>query len=273
MKIYTRLMPKRNQVSFLVVLVILYGSISVHAQDAAPQIYARVSMFKCPDGKQLDYEKYVKETMKPGLVRMREKGQIFQWIFYKVHFTGANDEYNYVGVTYSIGWPNTEEVSVPSTLKEIDPKVDPAAVGDKLRQLRTLVRQLIVYRTEAVEAGPSVTTKFIRLGFMKVKPGKNADYLKAEKEDWMPLHRSLVNGGQSSGWALWQVVFPGGTDSPYDYVTSSRYSAYSQIPVADYENIFKKVSPSKNVSDIFNRTTESRDLVKSELWEVIDMLQ
>ena len=40
----------------------------------------------------------------------------------------------------------------------------------------------------------------------------------------------------------------------------------------DYEKTFKKASPSKNTNDIFNRTTSSRDLIRSELWEVVNML-
>jgi hypothetical protein len=136
-----------------------------------------------------------------------------------------------------------------------------------------LVRKHIFYRTHAIEPNPPVPSKYIRLDYMKIKPGKSADYVKAETEDWMPFHQSLVNDGQSTGWGLWQFVFPGGSDSPYDYVTSNRYATYAQVMATDYEKTFRKASPSKNVNDIFARTTQTRDLVKSELWEVVDMLE
>ena len=71
---------------------------------------------------------------------------------------------------------------------------------------------------------------------------------------------------------MWQLVLPGGSAAPYDYVTSTRYSTYSQVAGTDYEKTFKKVSPSKNINDIFQRAEQTRDLVRTELWEVVTML-
>lgn len=135
-----------------------------------------------------------------------------------------------------------------------------------------MARTHMLYQIEAVEPSPPVPSKYVRLDFMKIKPGKVAEYLRVEREDWIPFHQTLVNEGKSSGWGLWQLVFPGGTDSSYDHITSSRYTTYDQVLATDYAGTFKKVSPGKNVNDIFNRATNSRDLVRTELWEVVDML-
>jgi hypothetical protein len=107
---------------------------------------------------------------------------------------------------------------------------------------------------------------------MKAKPGQAAAYVKMEREDWIPYHQTTVNDGQCSGWALWQMILPGGSASPYDYVTSSRYTTYAQIGAIDFAKTFKKASPSKNLNEIFQRAEQTRDLVKTELWEVVTML-
>lgn len=264
-------LKKRNQVSFLLTLMFFVAT-SLSKAQGPPPLYSRISMFKATPGKEQEYLQYINQTMKPALLRLRQNGAIVQWIFFKVHFTGAADEYNYVGVTYSTSWEDTYQFSLSALLKEIDPEVDAAAIEAKLREYRTLVREHIVYRLEAIEPNPPVPSKFVRLDFMKVKPGKTADYLRAERDDWMPFHQTLVNDGASTGWGLWQGVFPGGTSAPYDYITSNRYSTYAHVMATDYEKTFKKASPAKNIGDIVNRTTQSRDLVKSELWEVVNML-
>jgi hypothetical protein len=264
---------QRNRVSLLMIFACVFGSFLGLAQTP-PTLYGQINMLKVDAGKEREFLSFMRETVKPVHMLRRQKGQIVLWILFKVHFTGANDEYNYVAVHYYPTWAKTEEGYVLQDLfKEVNPKADAVALGAKLRELGTLVRTHLFYRSHAVEPQTPVPSKYVRLDYMKVKPGKNADYVRAETEDWMPFHQTLVNEGQSTGWGLWQLVFPGGSDSPYDYVTSNRYSTYEQVMATDYEKTFRKASPSKDINKIFEKTTGARDLVKSELWEVVDMLQ
>jgi hypothetical protein len=261
----------RNKVSFLMILTLLCVSHVLNAQ-APSQVFAKLSMQKVSVGQEQEYVKFMRETIKPVHMMRRAKGKLMHWILFKVHFHGADDAYNYVGVSYYTSWANTETNSLLADIKEANPQADPVAVFAKLRDLSTLTSQAVVYRAEAVEPRSPLPFKFIRLDYMKVKPGMNAAYLKTEREDWMPFHRASLESGQSSAWALWQVLFPSGTDAPFDYVTSNRFSTYAQVLEADYDQTFKKVSPGKDVNAIYDRTLKSRDLVKSELWEVVDML-
>lgn len=263
---------KRSQVSFLTMLLVTFCSYFTAAQSPTP-VFARLTMQKVPAGKEQEYVKFMKETMKPMHTLRRTKGKIIHWILFKVHFTGDNDAYNYVGVSYYTSWANTEANEVLADLyKEVNPKADPAAIAAQLQGLRTVVSQALIYRTEAVEPPTPLPFKFVRLDYMKVKPGMNASYLKIEREDWMPFHKTLLESGQATAWGLWRQLFPSGSDFPFDYITSSRYGTYAQVMETDYEKTFKKASPSKDLNAIFDRTTKSRDLVKSELWEVVEML-
>lgn len=264
---------KGNQVSFLISLAFVLGSFTVSGQNVSP-VFARVFMLKVEDGKQQEFEKFMKETIKPLHELRREKGTIVQWILFKIHFTGMNDEYNYAAVHYYPSWEKTEaNEQMHEMVSQLYPDVPLGAIASKARELRTMVRQLLLRQVEAIEPEAGVATKYIRVDFMKAKPGKVADYLKAEREDWMPFHRSLVDSGKGSGWGLWQVVFPGGSASTYDYATSNRYTTYGQLSGIDYQGTFKKVHPTKNPAEIEARTVASRDLVRSELWEVVDILQ
>jgi hypothetical protein len=263
---------KRNQVSFLLAFLFFSTVAVALAQAQSPGLFARLTMLKVPEAKQPEFETFARENIKPLQNMRRQKGEIVLWILFKVHFAGDADPYNYVGVEYSPAWEGTERKPFAALFKELHPNGDAGAFLATQRELRTIVNEQIFYQLDAVESNPPVPTRYVRLDYMKSKPGKTDDYLRIEREDWMPFHQTLVKDGQLSGWGLWQVVFPGGTGLPYDFVTSNRYSTYAQVLATDYENTLKKTNPSKKPDEIFNRTTQSRDIVRTELWEVMEIL-
>ena len=242
------------------------------AQSEAPRLYARLTMLKATEGKEREFENFVRESIKPLQDLRRQSGELVLWIFFKVHFAGQADAYNYVGVGYYPTWAKTDQEPLVDLLRQSNPNADVEGFTRRQSELRSVVGESIFSQLEAIEPNPPVPSRYVRIDYMKSKPGKQMDYLKIERNDWMPLHQRLITEAQSSGWGLWQVVFPGGSASRYDYVTSNRYTTYDQVLGADYEAMFKKLTPAKNVNDIFNRTTQSRDLVKSELWEVVEIL-
>lgn len=263
---------KRNQVSLLFILVFVISGTASLAQ-APQEVFARVSMMKVKASDQQVFEKFMSDNIKPVHALRRQQGQIFLWILFKVHNVGADDDYNYVGVAYHPSWATTDPPSFSELLKQVHSDSDAAAIETKWRQLGTLVRQHILYRVEAIEPNPPVPSRYVRLDYMRVRPGKNNSYLTLEKDAWLPVHQSLIDDGKCTGWGLWQLVLPGGIDAPYHYVTSQRYAEYEHVLGTDFDAAFKKTHPQKNTPDILEQTTESRDLIKSELWEVVDMLQ
>ncbi len=54
---------------------------------------------------------------------------------------------------------------------------------------------------------------------MKTMPGKDADYVKTEREVWKKLHQERIKRGLIVSWNLYAVKYPAGTDAAYDYVT------------------------------------------------------
>jgi hypothetical protein len=271
MKSFMLFARKGNKVSFLLMVVFLLMRGWGYAQNGPPQLFARLTLLKATPGKEKEFENFVQGTIKPLQDLRRQSGEMAFWIFFKVHFTGQADAYNYVGVGYYPTWAHTEQEPLSELLSQSNPNADIIAFTTKQRELRTVVGESVFYQLEAVEPNPPVPSKYVRVDYMKVKPEKETEYLDIERKDWMPLHQRMMSEGQSSGWGLWQVVFPYGTGSPYNFATSSRYTTYDQVLQVDYDAMFKKVSPSKNVNDVFNRTTQSRELVKSELWEVLAM--
>ena len=97
-------------------------------------------------------------------------------------------------------------------------------------------------------------------------------YVKAERDEWKPVHQSLVDDGSRLSWTFWELLLPGGSQSSHDYIAVDAYATYGQIYKESYENAFKKVHAGKDMQAMFDKMTKLRDAVRTEMWELIDTL-
>jgi hypothetical protein len=114
--------------------------------------------------------------------------------------------------------------------------------------------------------------KYFMVSYMKVNPGKDADYLKLEQETWKPLHQEFIKEGQFRSWSLYGLQFPSGTDEKYDYATVHAFDKFGQLenPFANFGKTLTKVHPGVKVDDLIDRTEKTRNLVRSEVWVLVD---
>jgi len=260
--------------SFPLLITLCFVLFSVLTSAQAPQtIFVRLVFQKVAPGQEQEYEKIMKENIKPMHQMRKQNGRIIGWRLFKVHFTGANDEYNYVGVSYYDSWAKTEpNENFPEMIKAANPKADAAAIIAKFRSLRTITHEALYSREEYVTSKTPAPLKYIIIDYMKVRDGMANEYVKVETEDWKPFHQLLVNENKMASWGLWGQVFTSGGKTAHDYVTSNAYSSYDQIGNINYAETFKRANPTKDVQASFERADKSRDRVRSELWEMIDFI-
>jgi hypothetical protein len=262
----------RRPFAFVISFILLLQSWSSVAQTE--QVFCRVVLQKVGQGKEAEFEKLLRDIMKPIHQLRKQSGKITGWYFYKVHFTGMNDDYNYVSVFYHNSWEKTEANDKwAELLKQSSPKTDPEIFKAKLNALRQIVGESLYIRSAMAAPQGPVAAKFVRLDFMKVKPGMYDAYMKVEREDWKPVHKALADAGAAGGWRLWERLFPAGTTSSHDFATSTIYTSYKQMAEINFFEAFKKVYPENDIQQYMERTEKSRDLVRTELWELIDMIQ
>jgi len=122
-----------------------------------------------------------------------------------------------------------------------------------------------------------ITGHLVTVHYLKVKPGKREDYLRMERNLWKPAHELLVKGKKMQSWAVYEVkAIPSptggrtaGVTADYDFVTftvhdeSQDYGKYE-------ETALMSVHPDKTIPAITQRTTETRDTVKRELWTLVE---
>ena len=129
--------------------------------------------------------------------------------------------------------------------------------------------------TGRAQTSPRKPPKYIQVDYMKVQPANEGDYMKVEQEGWKPIHQDRIKQGKLHSWYFFGVDFPSGTEAKYNYVTVNTFDQWSQIenPYADLGTMVQKAHPGTNVDDFFARTSKARELVRSEMWELIDQAE
>ena len=102
--------------------------------------------------------------------------------------------------------------------------------------------------------------------YMKVKPGMNDKYLECEKV-WKTIHADRLKKGIITGWELFQVRFPSGTNTEYDYVTVTSvkggWKGYGKLDASWGADAYKMVP--KDKMPLVDNTENYRDFVKTEV--------
>ncbi|HEX9781904.1 MAG TPA: hypothetical protein VGA56_04120 [Opitutaceae bacterium] len=97
--------------------------------------------------------------------------------------------------------------------------------------------------------------------------------LDLEQKVWKPVHEWRLKAGMASSWGLYSLVFPGGDSNEYYYATINDYQNFSDMENPYPAEVFTKALPNMPLSELGSKTTGTRDLVRSEVWELIDYVQ
>lgn len=138
--------------------------------------------------------------------------------------------------------------------------------------LSTLLLAIALSPTGFAQNAPAQPTvpKYAVLEFMKIEPGKAADYRKMEQEVWMPIHRERVKAKLIRSWALWAVRYPGGTSREYDVVTVTLYDNFKDLENSYPLEVFTKAHPNKTAAELTAQAGALRKMVRTEVLAIID---
>ncbi len=139
--------------------------------------------------------------------------------------------------------------------------------------LRTLVLLLVALSLKpAVQAQVQTPAqpKYALLEYMKIEPGKAAEYRKMEQEVWLPVHRERIKGKLISGWAMYGVRYPGGTAREYDVVVVTTFDNFKDVEANIPPEIFAKANPNLKREEYNARAAAVRKMVRTEVIALVD---
>ncbi|WP_167615763.1 hypothetical protein [Maribellus sediminis] len=253
------------------VFILGFAPLTMQGQVSPSPLFGLVEFMKTTPGNEGNYVELELNTWKKLHQARIDKGLIVGWYLYKVHYTASDDPYNYVTVTLF-----SDKNKLENPWADIDPAevlgdIDVDKVFEETMKTRKMVGSNLMNRMEFVfpEGGPG-DFKYLQLDYMKVKQGHDSEYYNTEVEVWKPIHNEFIKAGSRVGWSLWGRVFPSGYGLDFQYVTVNYFSNFAQIGTANYNDATSKAHPNEDVSKLMEQTNNSRLLVKSELWEVID---
>jgi hypothetical protein len=248
-------------------------AVSTLAAQNQPTPYARSLCIKVQPGKDAEWRKLVSDVSKPTAQVRADAGEFSTRLLLRAVFPAGLDaacDYNLVYL-YP-GFPPDPKTAMSADSAHEKAHVamsqsDFAAKRDSLTRLRRTELWSIIDGIGTPELG-----NYLRLDYMKVQPGQGAEWVKAERETHKPLHQARVDLGALKGWTLTRLVMPSGSAQPYNAMTVNMFKDWAQIGgPAKYQEAFKKVYPGKDASEINAQTAKLRDIVRTELYEVVDV--
>lgn len=111
---------------------------------------------------------------------------------------------------------------------------------------------------------------FMMIEFMKVAQGKEADWVKLERETWKPMHELRVKEGGIQSWAAVAQVVPGDTSNGPIYGTVTTFRGWPDPTKTDWTGLIKKAHPQAQPDAVFKQADDARSIVRTEIWQVID---
>jgi L-rhamnose mutarotase len=259
----------RKTMAITMITFILVGTFSKQSisQEQSTTLYALVEYMKVKPADVDNYLELEKTFWKPIHEERVNQKEIKGWRIFAVKYTGTSDEYNFVTATFFDDVTKLEKV-YNVDVEKVHPGKDIQKVYQETLKSRELVKSNLLVWNSSING--NVPYKYLQVNFMKVKQGEESAYLNIENLIWKPVHEELAKAGLKSGWSVWSVVYPGGSGNDYQFLAVDDLSEFKQIEMAGYESAFRKVHTGKNMDELMNQTNNSRILVRSELWELLD---
>ena len=114
-------------------------------------------------------------------------------------------------------------------------------------------------------------TMYAEVQYMHVADGDDDLYLKVE-EAWMKIHAARKELGITKASAVHKVKRTTGPESDYNYVVVHIYDSWDKIETPyPWDVIESKLSLTPEDEEIFDKTSASRTMVRTELWKLEDV--
>jgi hypothetical protein len=270
-----RRLPKL--VAAFVLIAFLLPAARALSQAQPQQIYVGVNFIKVHPGKQEQYRQLVEKYGNKVNEYFFKNQNLMGWYLYQVLMpSGSSAEFDYasVNVTGSLATLLDFPMSAKDIYKKVFPEMTDKMISDVQAQFdecRHIVRREIyrpvegVHTNDAPNAPPS---KYMEVDLMHPATGKTMEYIKMEKETYLPLHNERIKMGILKSWGLYEKIMPVDTRMEYEYVTVNFYDDLNKLGEGYSESV-KKLFPQKDTTSMMNETMATRTMVQSGIWKLI----
>jgi len=230
-----------------------------------------VDLMKVKPGDEAKYVDLEQKIWKPIHQERISQGILVGWILYEVMYTGTDDSYNYATVNVYADPAILEAPYAGIDFNKIHPGLDINEEIEETLSARKTVKSQLMSRVNFAYPGGGESPgphKYIVVNYMKSKPGGN--FVEVENSLAKPTAAELIKNGDWAGWSVWSNVFPRGDGMESDFVTVDYYLDMLKLNSANYMEAFQKAHPDIEWSEFAEKIGNSRDMVRTELWKILD---
>ncbi|NNF32728.1 MAG: hypothetical protein HKN68_01380 [Saprospiraceae bacterium] len=238
------------------------------------QSFYIVQYLKVHPSMENEYLQLETEVWKKMQTARIEAGVLDAWSLYRVISpAGTKTEYNFVTI---LEYKTAEKLSGHFESYGVDYTslltAEEIAFALKTPEIRDLVYEEVWTSVDLMmkENSPEMH-RFQVFNAMSLKPGVSEDeYAEIETRYWKPMHERRMNSNRQHGWGLFSMRIPGGTERAYHWATIDYFDRFIDIMQDEGNNNMIKIYGKKEADKITEKTLASRDLLRSEIRELLD---
>lgn len=233
----------------------------VSAQEAEPEAEPRYVILDCMKSTSSDYQAVEMELWKPVHQELISQGRKLQWAFYWVMF-GDRSECDY----YTANVVTQSQLNGPGDFQAVFETVHAGKDVDEMMARTSAAREMVWSQLWLIHDMVQ-PNDFSYVQVNQMDADDSDAYISMEREVYRPVHAALVKDSVTAGWGLYQLMSPHGSSIGYNFGTVDFLKSLGGI---DFGSYMQKAHPDKDVAALNEQTGEVRDMVRSEVWMLLD---
>lgn len=260
------------RISVLVILLCSIFAFSATAQERQGK-YMHIDYLKIENSSEADFLRHISSTFLSIQELRKENSSIENWYLYRVTYPGTqNSFYNYVVITISDSMSGFEDVP-DQYLNQISQNEGQKLSDDYKKYLSPNHSELWRIRNSVVADSTFSPSRYIVINYMNVVLGYEYEYQMFEDEIARPMHEERMQRDQMEGWELHELLLPGGLNYGYNFSTMDYFDNLEDIEFGFTDELIRQTHPATDINEFFEHIYRTRDLVKFELWELVEALE
>lgn len=260
---------KKFTLFFVLLTLIITGTLYSQAAEAD---YKKIDYIHVDQDALSSFLKLAEANLKPSYQQLVDSKKLNDWALYYVEFPGGEkSKYNFVSIASASNLAAFRKLFSPVSAHSYIPEV---AKDKKMLSVENAVLKSELWKVESTLSDSMDSngkpSKYMSMDYMNVAPGKSPDYLMLENEIAKPIHVERVNQDIMAGWEVYSLITPGGIEYGYNFATANFYNKLKHLEYGfNNKVIMQAMGENANIPELFNTIYTTRDMVKSELWELV----
>ncbi len=257
----------------VLLLLFFFGITAISFAQTLRSDYKKIDYLQVDEDEISAFLKVTQNDLKSSYQKLVDSGDLKSWCMYAVQYPGGEkSSYSFVNIATSSDLNIVENSFSEIVTPNFIPSSASSKIAQRLDEIVAVVKSEL-WKVENIISGDSAAkpSKFMTMDYMNVKSGKDPDYLMLEDEVAKPIHRERMSVNRMAGWEVYSLISPGGTQYGYNFATGNFFDKLEHVEFGfTNEVINQAMGEDTNIPELFNTIYNTREMVKIELWKLVD---